>query len=839
LKVSRLLFLFLVILFFTGNQSIAQDSRLKPLGVFLNVLEKRFDVVFSFVDSSIKDIYIIPPRKDLSLDDCLVNLEGQTNLDFERLNARYVAIRRCVGDLVVSGTVVDSSTKEYLSGALVYCGKKYVFTDVNGRFSLRVNSGRDSVLTVRYTGHKPLLIKQHSWTDLSSVYELVPDVLALDEVVVNYIARGISKGADGSIQLNVRNIEVLPGLSEPDVLHTLQVLPGVQSVNETVSDISIRGGTNDQNLVLWDGVKMYQTGHFFGLISAFNSHLIHKTRIVKNGASASYAEGVSGIIDMSLQDYAVNDFELSAGINMISADAIVKVPVSKKLSLVLGARHSINELFVSPTYMSYFNRAFDQTEILENDNSNNIAVDDYHDFSFYDLSCKLLYDFSDKDKLRLSFLRVDNKIDYEESAFIEGLMHKKRSYLKQSSTLFNFNYTHLWSAVHSTMVSAIFSSYCLDGTNVELLSGQHHMQTNEVTDCGFKLDSKYRINRNIGLSGGYQFNEIGIRNQDNIFKPDYNKSVKEVLSIHSLYSEAEFKRLFDRLYMRVGLRANYYSKFSELLFEPRAALNFRLTDYISFEASAERKNQHTMQSIDYQTDFLGVEKRRWVLSNNESVPILNSQQFSVGANFNRNNFLISVEGYVKNVTGIISPSQGFQNQFQYVYANGEYNTQGVELLANKRLKQSNIWINYTLAKNEYHFKDYSPSAFPNNLDIRHTVSLGGSYNINSFEVSGGINYRTGKPYTPLSQTGTTTDDDIIYDEPNSSHLDDFLRLDISAKYHFKLKNIKGEFGASIWNILNTQNDINIYYQQNTNHEIEQITNHALGITPNIYLRLRF
>jgi len=71
LKVSRLLFLFLVILFFTGNQSIAQDSRLKPLGVFLNVLEKRFDVVFSFVDSSIKDIYIIPPRKDLSLDDCL------------------------------------------------------------------------------------------------------------------------------------------------------------------------------------------------------------------------------------------------------------------------------------------------------------------------------------------------------------------------------------------------------------------------------------------------------------------------------------------------------------------------------------------------------------------------------------------------------------------------------------------------------------------------------------------------------------------------------------------------------------------------------------------------
>ena len=95
----------------------------------------------------------------------------------------------------------------------------------------------------------------------------------LEEVVVtNYLTKGITKLNDGSTIVKPESFGILPGLIEPDILQTIQALPGVLSIDETVSNINIRGGTHDQNLFLWDGIKMYQSGHFFGLISAFNPY---------------------------------------------------------------------------------------------------------------------------------------------------------------------------------------------------------------------------------------------------------------------------------------------------------------------------------------------------------------------------------------------------------------------------------------------------------------------------------------------------------------------------------------------------------------------------------------
>lgn len=839
MKANRFLIVVWFILTILSNTSFAQNRESKPLVGILAVLEKQFDVVFTFADENIKGVFVTIPNKVLSFDECILELEKQTDLNFKKLDSRYIAIRRNMRNIMVSGYIVDQSTKEHLVGTLIYSGKNYALSNERGWFTIKVDQKKDSVLIVRHTGYKLLHLKKHVWRNDSSIYELTPDVQALDEVVVNYIAKGLDKLVDGSIQMNVQNLEVLPGLSEPDVLNAVQVLPGIQSVNETVSNINTRGGTNDQNLVLWDGVKMYHTGHFFGLVSAFNSHLIHKTRIVKNGTSVAFDEGVSGTIDMQQQDYQVNDLKVSMGVNMVSADIILKTPVTNKLSLIIGARHSINNLVLTPTYKSYYNRTFEHTEVFLDQQGDGAVVDDNHDFSFYDLSCRLLYDISDKDKIRFSILNVNNNIEYEESALIQDTLHRKKSYLNQSSILSNLNYTRCWSENHTTQFSAFVSSYFLDGTNVSLVDNQNHLQKNEVIDWGVKLNTKNKISETVALSSGYQFKEVGIRNQDNIRQPNYKRDVKDVLRIQSLYTEAEIKELFQKLYLRAGLRTNYFSKFNEFTFEPRAALNFRLSKHISLEALAEKKSQFTTQQIDYQTDFLGVEKRKWVLSNNQSVPLLKSRQFSVGAQYNHKNFLVSLVGYKKKVSGIITPSQGFQNQYQYVYSIGEYNVQGVELLVNKRYKQSNLWINYALAQNDYYFGEFIPSTFPNNLDVRHSVSLGGSYNTRNFEVAGGFNYSTGKPYTKFSQESIEEAGGIEYEQPNSSRLDDYIRLDISAKYNFNFKKVKGELGISVWNILDRKNVINVFYRQNVNKEIEQVTQNALGFTPNLSLRLRF
>ena len=100
-------------------------------------------------------------------------------------------------------------------------------------------------------------------------------------ILYKFLTTGLIKQQDGSITLNIEDFGILPGLIEPDILQTVQALPGIKSIDETVSDINIRGGTNDQNLILWDGIKMYQSGHFFGLISAFNPHLTDKVTIIK------------------------------------------------------------------------------------------------------------------------------------------------------------------------------------------------------------------------------------------------------------------------------------------------------------------------------------------------------------------------------------------------------------------------------------------------------------------------------------------------------------------------------------------------------------------------------
>ncbi|MCK5281044.1 MAG: hypothetical protein KAQ62_15210, partial [Cyclobacteriaceae bacterium] len=137
----------------------------------------------------------------------------------------------------------------------------------------------------------------------------------------------------------------------------------------------------------------------------------------------------------------------------------------------------------------------------------------------------------------------------------------------------------------------------------------------------------------------------------------------------------------------------------------------------------------------------------------------------------------------------------------------------------------------------YEFSEFIPPVFPNNLDIRHTTTFGSSFQTKNFQLSAGLNWRTGKPYT----VGTDIiDGKIVYENPNNSRLDDYLRIDLSAKYLFQFsKSVRGEIGASLWNILDNQNIVNIYFQVDENGNLETIQQSALGFTPNFMFRVSF
>lgn len=307
-----------------------------------------------------------------------------------------------------------------------------------------------------------------------------------------------------------------------------------------------------------------------------------------------------------------------------------------------------------------------------------------------------------------------------------------------------------------------------------------------------------------------------------------------------MYSQIHFKSNSKNTNIKVGVRYNYIDKFKKHIIEPRLSINQKIVDYFHFEVLGEFKHQNTFQVINFQNDFLGIEKRRWFLSNGEDIPIAMSKQMSIGLNYTNRGWLISAESYYKKVDGITSQSQGFLNQYIFEKENGSYGVKGIEFLINKRFKKLNTWLSYTYADNEYTFDNFKEINFPNNLNVKYSLSVGSSYSINNFKVSAGINWHTGKPTTVPVIGNEIIDNEINYEVANSSRLVEYMRLDASATYKFNISpKIKAQTGISIWNGLSQENIINNYYTIDNTNSTKEISDKALDFTPNASFRVEF
>lgn len=767
-----LLFIY-TLLFFLNFSAIKAQSLQKekqPLIDILKVLETKYNISFSFADTTIKDKTVALPAANLNIEEALTYLKTETGLDFEILDSRFVVIK-IVEDIIV-----------------------------------------------------PMITQR------------------LEEVVItNYLTKGIIKLNDGSTTIKPEAFGILPGLIEPDILQTIQALPGVLSIDETVSNINIRGGTHDQNLFLWDGIKMYQSGHFFGLISAFNPYTTKQVKVSKNGTSAKYGDGISSVIDMQLSNTIDNNFKAGAGFNLINADAYAKIPMSRKTELQLATRRSITDLIITPTYNQYFKRIFQDSD-LTNTLDDRYSISQNEDFYFYDITAKFLYDITTKDKIRINFLNVNNALKYDEQSTINDNNEALKSNLSQKNLALGITYTKDWNERLSTTGQVYLSKYDLNATNFDILNNQRLIQENEVTDGSVKFDLNYNANHTVKINGGYQFSEIGISNLEDVNNPVFKSYIKEVVRSHAIYAESSILTNNAFTNLKVGARLNYHEKFNMLLFEPRLSFSQRFLNYFRLEIQGEIKSQTTSQIIDLQNDFLGIEKRRWILSNNKNVPVIKSKQISTGIQFNKNNLLISAEIYLKDVDGITTRSQGFQNQYQFVNAIGSYQIKGIDLLMNKQFNNViSSWIGYSLSKNDYTFDTLNNGAsFPNNADIRHALTLAGTYTYNQFKLALGLNWHSGKPATNPVIGNEVVDEAINYEAPNSSRLSDYLRADCSATYDFNIsEKTHAIIGASVWNLSNKKNIINTYYTLDNQNMVTKVENQSLGITPNVSFRLQF
>ncbi len=696
-----------------------------------------------------------------------------------------------------------------------------------------------------------------------TVNELNKNYNLLNEVQIsNYVTSGIDKKKNGSISISPQKLGALPGLTEPDVLESLKIIPGVQSPNETASGIYIRGGTPDQNLVYWDGIKMYYSGHFFGTLSAFNPYTAKEVVLSKSGTEARYGNRVSGVIDITTEDDIPEKTSGGFGFNMTHADAFFRIPLSKKMTVTVSGRRSFTDILKTFTFHKLSTRVFQTFDANQERNilSRNIKFERDNEFYFADVSSKIVYKPSANESLALNFLYTRNKL------FNKFNIPFYKDLYTDNLNIKNKGISFIWEKKLSPQLThnfkTYFSNFDLDyEANYSYINNflvRKSTKSNEIKDFGLSYNLNYHINKKTNLLFGYDFtsNETSYNltylsdlNNENIVNTTQKE--KGTNNTHSLFGEY----IYDNNTWRVnsGLRLNYFSKIEKTVLEPRFYLERKLNQHFSFKGSFEKKHQTLSQIIEFQTSSLGfdLENQVWAQINDDNIPLQKSFQISYGFTFNKNNWKIDIDRYAKTVSGMTSQTNGYNDQTTD-FSRGEGYVFGLDVLINKRFNNYRTWINYSHTKNRFKFLDLENKFFPANHDITNYFAWSHAYKLNNYEFSLGWNYRTGNPYTAIYDFRINSDGSptIILDTDNinSKRLPDYQRVDWSVTYSFNFsKNRKGKLGFSILNIFNKKNLLSRTYTSvptiNSNNQItyqlEQVDRESLGITPNLVFRVSF
>ncbi|MGV6832368.1 MAG: TonB-dependent receptor plug domain-containing protein [bacterium] len=676
-------------------------------------------------------------------------------------------------------------------------------------------------------------------------------------MVSEYVTSGFNqKKRDGSITMNPKKLGVLPGLIEPDVLQSLQLIPGISSPTESATNLNFRGGTPDQNLILWDGIKMYHQGHLFGMISAFNPYITERVDVYKSGVDSQYGDRVSGVIDMFSANDLFEESSFGVGSNLITADAFIKTPIIKnKLGILISGRRALTDVFNSPTFSQIGDKVFQNTKIEE---TNQLMQEEEltilkDQFYFTDFNIKALWQISKNHQISLSGLFVDNTLDYaNEDTFGEGSSDK----LDLTNNGFSLRSKHQLGTKWSLSTDLHYSDYESNYRLNEIIlddDNEGFNRINTVKDFGITLRTNYQLNSNADLLFGIDIIDSEVAfNVDFLDEGDEDELQSNRLRNYSLFAGYDYAS--DSFTVKPSIRSSYITSLNEFLVEPRLYVDYKLNDKLTLKASGELRNQSVSQLVSLEFDNLGLDDNIWTLANeDDDIPILKSKQFTSGFLYKSNGWKIDIEGYYRNTKGLTSFTRGFNSTaIDDNYTSGKSTSIGLDILIKKRIKRLRTWLSYSLSKTDFDFNEIQSSKFSGNFDQRHVLTLSGSYKIKDLQFSLGWNLATGRPFSMPSSIETVMNENnepeniLVFNAQNNSRLKTYHRLDASVIYDFNLskeKDIKARLGLSVLNIYNQRNELDKLFsiEENVNEtpDIVQQTLLGLGITPNVVFRVSF
>ena len=587
-----------------------------------------------------------------------------------------------------------------------------------------------------------------------------------------------------AIDVPIEQIKRAPQLlGEADVLKALQFLPGVSGGSEGTAGLYVRGGSPDQNLILLDGVPVYNVSHVLGIFSVFNADAINSVSLVKGGFPARYGGRLSSVIEINMKDGNADKWHGEGGIGIISSRLTLNGPVDQKTRVLVSGRRTYADLLAKP-FIAAANKR-NQSSGSDYSYKTNLAL------NFFDLNAKIRHELAPGHTLYLSGYLGGDVFNIKESSE-NSARNSEDSYgggvnwgNKIAAARWNFE---LGPRLFLN-TTATFSDYTIDfesefyerdGTEEETYLARYR---SGIRDFGLRSDLSFIPNPNHYLRTGFNVTHhtyspgalsskftTGTENTSLALG-----SAKEEAVEFAAYVEDEW-RLSPKLAVNAGLHASAFSNdtvYASL--QPRIAARYVLPKGYGLKASYARMTQFinllTSEALSLPTDL-------WVPSNERILPQRSWQAAVGGAKEFDGGYEVSAEAFYKSMSNVVSyrPGGSFFNfqldeswEDKIVQGTGE--VYGLELLAQKKLGRTTGWLGYTLSWNNRTFAGINGGKpFPFRYDRRHDFSALISYEINErITFTGAWIFATGNAITipEFQQAGNISRQSYTGTDPNT------------------------------------------------------------------------
>ncbi|ASV29513.1 TonB-dependent receptor [Maribacter cobaltidurans] len=707
-----------------------------------------------------------------------------------------------------------------------------------GRFSIELPQG-EYTLTVNYIGFAQEAFNVSLKESKIITVKLRPQEEQLSEVIVRakQVLDNLESPQMGALELNAQELKKIPAaIGEFDVLRGMTLLAGVNNAGELSNGLSVRGGSLDQNLLLYDYAPVFNPTHLFGLFSVFTPEAVSSVDLYRANIPARFGGRTTSVLDVKVKNPYTNKFKLSGGVGLVSSRLSMETPlIQDKLMVSIGGRVGFTD-FLLPLF----------SERLKNTKAN-----------FQDATMKLLYLPSEKDQVSFTGFYTKDFYQLDLITKIQNINSESNQYdfRTLNGTL---NWTHSFNNdvnLRNIFVASDYKPRTIfpeqgNDNDIEFVSGINYLS--------FVSELSNIVNDKVDYYGGVQVNKYTI--QPGNLDPGNGNSILPVdLGQENSYVFAGYGNLNwllgERFKFSAGLRFNHFvfvgpytqGYFNDITgelvgttifekgagvktyndLEPRLGLNYKVSEVTSIKASYARLNQY-LQNVYNSTTPLPTS--RWKTSDPNIVP-QSSDAFGVGiyTGIEDNTIELGLEGYYRTSDNNLTYKPGadffLQEYLERDIVQAEGKAYGVELSFRKPKGKFNGWFNYTWSRsllksqnekladrinnNQWYASDFDrPHVFNGTVNFE-----GDPYNTWSFNFTA----QTGRPYTAANSVFKLEDLDIpIFLERNNARLRPYHRLDFSWKVSYSKKpnrKWKGDWIFTIYNVYGRRNPFNLYYTQ--------------------------